>query len=136
MPAKNDASYVFRLLPGADLSASIQRFLIENNIQAGWIASCVGSLTEYSIRFANEQQAAKGNGYFEIISLAGTVSNNGSHLHICISDNTGKTMGGHLMEGCKIYTTAEMVVIESGKYIFTREPDGSTPWDELQIKEK
>ena len=136
MCAKNDTSHVIRLLPGEDLLVSIRQFLIKENILAGWIASCAGSLSEYTMRFANERQAATRNGYFEIINLTGTLSVNGSHLHICVSDNTGKTTGGHLLKGCKIYTTAEIVLIESGKYIFTREPDGSTPWNELQVKER
>ena len=135
MQAKNDDSYILRLLPGEDLKISIQRFVEVKKIYAGWIVTCVGSVREYAIRFANEKQPGKGAGYFEIISLSGTLSVNGSHLHICISDNTGKTLGGHLMEGCIIYTTAEIVVMKSGKYIFTRENDGSTPWNELQVKE-
>ncbi len=136
MRAKNDASHVIRLLPGEDLLVSIRQFLIKENIQAGWIASCAGSLSEYTMRFANERHAAKRNGYFEIVNLTGTLSANGSHLYICLSNNVGETTGGHLLEGGKIYTTAEIVLIESGKYIFTREHDGSTPWNELQVKKR
>ena len=136
MPTKKDTSFALRLFPGADLRNSIRNFVKERNIRAGWIVSCAGSLTEYSIRFANQPAASKGTGHFEIVSLTGTVSVNGSHLHISISDSTGKTIGGHLMEGCKIYTTAEIVLVESGKYIFTREKDGSTSWKELQIIKK
>jgi len=95
----------------------------------------VGSLTKYSIRLANQQEASKGEGHFEIISLVGTVSANGSHLHISISDSTGKTVGGHLMQGCKIYTTAEIVLLATDKYSFIRENDGTTPWEELQVNE-
>jgi hypothetical protein len=40
------------------------------------------------------------------------------------------------MSGCKIYTTAEIVIQASDKFEFTREKDGSTPWEELQVKEK
>jgi len=64
----------------------------------------------------------------------GTLSVNGSHLHLSISDSTGKTIGGHLLDGCKVYTTAEMVIGESKDLIFTREEDGSTPWKELKVK--
>jgi predicted DNA-binding protein with PD1-like motif len=39
------------------------------------------------------------------------------------------------MGGCKVYTTAEIVIQATGKYKFTRENDGSTPWEELQVKE-
>ena len=136
MSSKKDTSYTFRLFPGADLRNSIQSFVKDENIQAGWIVSCAGSLTEYSIRFANQAGATKDSGHFEIVSLTGTISVNGSHLHVSISDSTGKTIGGHLMEGCKIYTTAEIILVESGKYIFTREKDGSTPWEELQVRKK
>ncbi|MDE3251592.1 MAG: DNA-binding protein [Bacteroidota bacterium] len=127
--------HAFRLLPGQDLKRSLDSFVRVNNIQAGWIATCVGSLTEYQIRLANQDKGYADKGHFEIVSLVGTLSVNGSHLHIALSDSTGKTIGGHLMEGCKIYTTAEMVIGESKDMVFLREKDGSTPWEELQVKQ-
>lgn len=136
MPDNDDISYAFRLLPGADLRLSIENFVKEHKILAGWIVGCVGSLTEYSIRFAHQPVESTGSGYFEIVGLTGTVSVNGVHLHVSISDSTGKTIGGHLVKGCKVYTTAEIVLLASGKYIFTRENDGSTSWEELQITKK
>lgn len=133
----NDAStYAFRLKPGEDLKDGIEKVIKEKAIKAGWVATCVGSLTDYTIRFANQTEGSKGSGHFEIVSLVGTISINGSHLHISISDSTGKTIGGHLIPGCKVYTTAEIVLRETDKYEFTREKDGSTPWEELQVKEK
>jgi predicted DNA-binding protein with PD1-like motif len=128
------ATHAFRLKPGQDLKQSIDSFVKEKNIQAGWIATCVGSLTDYNIRFANQEKGYSDKGHFEIVSLVGTLSVNGSHMHLSISDSTGKTIGGHLLSGCKIYTTAEIVISESTDFIFTREKDGSTPWEELQVK--
>jgi predicted DNA-binding protein with PD1-like motif len=128
--------YVFRLKPGEDLRKSIEAIVKEKNIVAGWINTGVGSLTDYSIRFANQQEGFRGSGYFEIVSLTGTVSVSGSHLHISISDSTGKTIGGHLLEGCKIYTTAEIVIDSTTEYEFTRKKDGTTEWEELQVNEK
>ena len=84
------------------------------------LTTCVGSLTDYTIRFANQPEGNSDSGHFEVVSLTGTVSTNGSHLHISISDSTGKTIGGHLMPGCKIYTTAEIVLQSTSKYEFTR----------------
>lgn len=136
MKQEKITTYAFRLKPGDDLKAGIEKLIKENNIRAGWIATCVGSLTDYTIRFANQSEGTKGSGHFEIVSLVGTVSINGSHIHISISDSTGNTTGGHLMSGCKIYTTAEIVIQASDKFEFTREKDGSTPWEELQVKEK
>jgi predicted DNA-binding protein with PD1-like motif len=130
---ETEINHVFRLLPGKDLKQSIDSFVREKNIQAGWIATCVGSLTDYNIRFANQEKGAAATGHFEIVSLAGTVSVNGSHLHIAVSDSTGKTIGGHLLDGCKVYTTAEIVIGEATDKVFTREKDGSTPWEELKV---
>ena len=71
------------------------------------------------------------------ISLRVTpVSTNGSHLHISLSDSTGKTIGGHLMEGCKSYTTADIVILRSNDFVFKKENDGTTPWVELHIEIK
>ena len=75
-----------------------------------------------------------GAGHFEIVSLVGTLSTEGSHVHLSIADSTGKTIGGHLLEGCTIYTTAEIVIAKSNEMHFTREEDGTTPWKELQIR--
>ena len=130
------SSYAIRLKPGEDLKKSIQKFVDAKRIEAGWIASCAGSLTSYQIRFANMPKGSKASGHFEIVSLSGTLSTNGSHLHISVSDNKGETIGGHLMDECIIYTTAEIVIQSSSNLLFTREKDGTTEWKELQVKEK
>lgn len=127
--------HAFRLKPGQDLKKEILQYVKEKQIKAGWISTCVGSLTSYNIRFANQPEGHNGSGHFEIVSLTGTVSVNGSHLHLSISDNTGKTIGGHLMDSNIVYTTAEIVILSSDELIFKREKDGSTPWEELQVEE-
>ena len=132
----NNKIYAFRLKPGEDLRKGLDAIVKEKNISAGWINTCVGSLTEFNILFANPQEGSNGSGHYEIVSLTGTVSLDGNHLHISVSDSTGKTIGGHLLEGCKIYTTAEIVIGSSSNYEFKREKDGTTDWEELQVKEK
>ena len=107
----NNKVYVFRLKPGKDLRKSIEAIVNEKNIEAGWINTCVGSLTDYTIRFANQQESSKGSGHFEIISLTGTVSVNGSHLHICISDGEGKTIGGHYWKGVKFILQQKLLSV-------------------------
>lgn len=135
MANESISSTAFRLKPGEDLRSGIEKIVKEKQIKAGWVATCSGSLTDYAIRFANQPEASTGSGHFEIVSLTGTVSINGSHLHLSISDSTGRTIGGHLVPGCRIYTTAEIVLMHTDKYTFTREKDGTTPWEELQVKE-
>jgi predicted DNA-binding protein with PD1-like motif len=132
---QSDKTYAFRLKPGQDLKLSLDSFVKTNQLEAAWIQTAVGSLTDYHIRFANQPNGTKETGHFEIVSLVGTLSINGSHIHISVSDSTGKTIGGHLLEGNIIYTTAEIVIGSSNQFQFKREEDGTTPWKELQVKE-
>ncbi len=135
---QNDAVkiHAFRLKPGQDLKQEILSYVQIHKIESGWIMTCVGSVTQYNLRFANQPEGSKATGHFEIVSLVGTVSINGSHLHMSVSDSTGKTIGGHLLDSNLVYTTAEIVIGEGKQLVFTREKDGSTPWEELQIKPK
>ncbi|MEO6406802.1 MAG: PPC domain-containing DNA-binding protein [Ferruginibacter sp.] len=131
-----DKSFALRLMPGSDLRAGIENFVKDKKIKAGWLVTCAGSLINYNIRFANSPAGTTGSGHFEILSLSGILSENGSHIHISIADSLGHTIGGHLLEGCKIYTTTEIVFVESSRYLFTREDDGTSGYKELQIKEQ
>lgn len=128
--------HAFRLKPGQDLKQEILSYVQTHKIEAGWIMTCVGSVTQYNLRFANQPEGNKATGHFEIVSLVGTVSINGSHLHMSVSDSTGKTIGGHLLDSNLVYTTAEIVIGEGKQLVFTREKDGSTAWEELQVKPK
>jgi Predicted DNA-binding protein with PD1-like DNA-binding motif len=128
--------HAFRLNPGSDLKKEIQAYINFHNINAGYIASCAGSLTDYHIRFANQNQGNRRSGHFEIVSLTGTVSTNGSHIHISLSDPTGVTTGGHLLDKNIIYTTAEIIIIETDELIFKRERDAFTGFNELNIERK
>ncbi|RYY88665.1 MAG: DNA-binding protein [Chitinophagaceae bacterium] len=129
-------THAIRLKPGADLRKELQAFADREGIEASWIVTCAGSLTDYHIRFANQQEGARKSGHFEIVSLGGTLSKNGSHIHISVADSSGQCTGGHLLEGNRIYTTAEIVIQEDPSLVFTREKDGTTPWEELQVKKK
>ena len=126
-------NYTFRLKSGQDLFDSIQAFVIQKHIEAGCVLSGVGSLTHATIRLANREFSSAYEGPFEIVSLTGTVSVHGSHLHISISDGDGKTIGGHFESGCKIYTTAEIVIAVFTDVIYKREFAEDSGYDELTI---
>lgn len=128
--------HVFRLKPHQDLKRSIIAFAVERKIKAGIILTCVGSLEQYHIRFANQEKGVKQTGHFEIVSLTGTFSDSSSHLHLSISDSTGKTIGGHLLDENLIYTTAEIAIAELDDLIFERQPDTVYGYHELVILPK
>ena len=63
----------------------------------------------------------------------GTLSLDGCHIHISVSDESLQTYGGHLMPGCLVNTTAEIVILELGSYTFKRVEDDETGYKELMI---
>jgi hypothetical protein len=128
--------FATRLKPNQDLKESLKSFVKQNNIQSGFILTAVGSLKQATLRFANRDNAQVFNERFEIVSLVGTLSIHGIHLHISLSDNNGKTIGGHLVDGCIIYTTAEIVIGVSEDFIFVRTVDETTGYKELEIQPK
>ena len=91
----------------------------------------MGSATRASVRYANQPSASTREGHFEIVSLSGTLTQDGAHLHVAFADSTGSTFGGHLMEGTTIYTTAEIVIGELSDVEFSREPDSTYGYREL-----
>ena len=69
--------------------------------------------------------------------MTGTVSTNVSHIHISISDCEGVTIGGHLVSGCKIYTTSEIVIAEFDDLVYKRELlENDSGYEELVINKK
>lgn len=127
-------AYALRLHPNQDLLLELENFVKIHQLKAACILTCVGSLKKAVLRFANRNEAIELEDKFEIVSLTGTFSANGSHCHISISDGEGHTVGAHLLEGCRIYTTAEIVIGEIADTEFYREIDSSTGYDELYIK--
>jgi predicted DNA-binding protein with PD1-like motif len=73
-------------------------------------------------------------GKYEIVSLTGTLAQSGSHLHIAISDSTGKTIGGHLKEGSIVYTIAEIVIAILPGVVYERETDNTYDYKEIVIQ--
>ena len=133
----NNHVYALRLSPNQDLKQEIEAFAKANNIQAGYIITCVGSLKKANLRLANKPEATTWEEKFEIVSLVGTFgADSGMHLHASISDGTGKTIGGHLMDGNLIYTTAEIIIGEVLDVKFARRLDSITTYDELFIEKK
>jgi predicted DNA-binding protein with PD1-like motif len=125
--------YALRLTPKQDLRKQLELFSRERKLQAGFVLTAVGSLQKVSLRLADQKEPTAFEGKYEIVSLVGTLSPDGVHLHISLSDSTGKTIGGHLVEGCEIYTTAEIVIGEAHGLVFTREQDAQTGYKELKI---
>ena len=129
-------NYTFRLKSAQDLFDSIESFAREHHIEAGCVLTGIGSLTRLAVRLADRDRPSEFEGHFEIVSLAGTVSIHGSHLHISASDGDGKTIGGHLVSGSKIYTTAEIVLAAFTDTVYQREFAEDSGYEELVVYKK
>jgi uncharacterized protein len=128
--------YNLRLVPGEDLRLSLIAMCKQEQILAGAIVSAVGSLQSACLRYANGKVGTRLTGPFEIVSLSGTLSVAGIHIHLSIADSEGLTRGGHLVEGNTVHTTCELVIIEQRDLHFLRELDPHTGYPELVIKER
>jgi predicted DNA-binding protein with PD1-like motif len=128
--------HTLRLHPGNDVMIALKKFIADNGIEAGFIMSAVGSLTNYTIRFANQENGSKASGHFEVVSLTGLLSTEGNHIHLSVSDSTGRTIGGHLLEGNLVYTKLEVVIGEDLDHSYHRETDATFGYKELVVKEK
>lgn len=69
---------------------------------------------------------------FEVLSLEGTLSRDGLHLHASLGDEEGTVSGGHLVRAI-IHTTAEIVVGEASALAFSRAMDPDTGFKELVV---
>lgn len=125
-----------RLSPDADLKQSLLDYCVAQRLDAACIVSCVGSLQCAAIRFAGRAESTRVERKLEIVSLAGTLSQHGCHLHIAVADEQGQVLGGHLMQGSLVRTTAEIVLGIVPDVSFRREHDPLTGYEELKIDER
>jgi hypothetical protein len=122
-----------RLLPGDDLRLALEAWMAEQQEQASCVISAVGSLSLAQLRLAGASEATVIRGELEILSLSGTLSPDGAHLHIAVADSSGTVIGGHLCAGSLVRTTAELVIGLLPEWRFRRELDPATGYAELQI---
>ena len=127
--------YALRLLPGDDLKQALQRFAEKLDLKAAYLITCVGSLQRAHLRLAGAIEKSTWSTKMEIVSLVGTLFNGGGHLHISLADGQGHMVGGHVLDGCIVNTTAELVIGEAKGLEFYRETDAATGYLELGIRE-
>jgi hypothetical protein len=128
--------HCFRLQRGQDLYQEIKNYAIEHHIAAGTVISGVGCVYRWELRDASGVRVRSAEEEVEILSLMGTVSEHGCHLHASFGREDLSAFGGHLRPGCLVNTTAEIVLLELEDYSFTREPDAQTGYDELIISRR
>lgn len=124
----------FRLRPGDDLKSELAKLAKDSHFRAAVVVSAVGSLSEVTLRLANRPESTRFQGKHEIVSLIGTLSKDGVHVHMSVANSKGQTVGGHVMKGSTVFTTAEIVIAELSALVFTRERCQMTGFNELVVK--
>lgn len=126
---------VLRLAPGEDLrtalDAAFAQLQTEQSAKAACVISAVGSLSRAVLRYAAEPGGTVLDEALELITLSGTLSPDGAHLHASVADARGTMRGGHVMPGCVVRTTAEIVLAPLPGWAFTRAQDAQTGFKEL-----
>lgn len=134
MKGSRVVSYTVRLKPGQDLKAELFRVAQELDLKAACILSGVGSLKKLSLRLSGHKTTTEFKGDWEIVSITGTLAAQAMHVHLSASDADGKTIGGHLMDGNKIFTTCELVLLEQLDLEYHREEDPTYGYKELVVR--
>lgn len=129
-------SLPLRLLPNSDLQRTLEATLRERALPAAFVLGGIGSLSQARLRLAGRKEPDVLNGDLEILTLAGSISGDGAHLHMSVADATGRVVGGHVAYECLVRTTAEVLLVLLPEWSFTRELDSSTGFRELAIHER
>jgi uncharacterized protein len=122
-----------RLTPGDDLRGALENTLRALDLEAAFVLQGIGSLSVAQLRFAGAGHATELRGDLEILTLAGSISPDGAHLHMSVSDARGQVYGGHVTPGCTVRTTAEILLALLPEHRFTREQDAATGYLELAV---
>jgi predicted DNA-binding protein with PD1-like motif len=123
-----------RLHPGVDLRRALEATLEQHRCQAAFVLAGMGSLTQARLRFAGREAPESLAGDLEILTLGGSLSTDGAHLHMSVSDAAGRVLGGHVAYDCLVRTTAEVLVMLLPEWSFSRLLDPGTGFAELVIR--
>jgi predicted DNA-binding protein with PD1-like motif len=122
-----------RLHPGNDLRGALEATTRDQGLPAAFVLAGIGSLAGAQLRLAGAAQATALAGDLEILTLAGSLGPDGAHLHMTVADASGRVSGGHVAPGCRVRTTAEVLIAVLPAWRFGRAPDPDTGHAELTI---
>jgi uncharacterized protein len=123
----------YRLSPGTDLRSHLDSLALPSGESSGFVVSGLGSLQDARIRLAASNTEFIVNGPSELLSISGSLSAGGCHVHVAIATSTGQVVGGHLCYGSKVRTTVELLVAPTPGFSLSRALDAETGYQELVI---
>lgn len=122
-----------RLPPDVDLRAALEQLTRERGLSA-FVLGGIGSLHDARLRLAGATDACMIGGPCEIVTLAGSLTPDGVHLHMAVADATGRVHGGHVVAGNLVRTTAELLLAWLPGWPLGRALDPRTGFAELVLR--
>jgi predicted DNA-binding protein with PD1-like motif len=120
-----------RLSEDEDLLEAVTLVANKSCITAGFF-NVIGTLKKANLGFYQEGKYKEINvdEPVEIVTCTGKVSVKGKgpfvHAHIAVSNEKGEVKGGHVMQGCVIAATGELVMVEATDARLLRKLDSKT----------
>lgn len=94
---------------GSDVRRSLEQLALDHNA-GGFVLSVVGNLSQAAFACPGKSAATVLAGELEIITLQGTISPDGVHLHLSFADASCQVWGGHLEHGTLVLRGADLLV--------------------------
>tara|TARA_B100001093_G_scaffold281867_1_gene269307 strand:- start:1361 stop:1972 length:612 start_codon:yes stop_codon:yes gene_type:complete len=101
------------LKPGQDLHLALTDLAVQQQL-SGFVLGVVGNLSQATFSCPGQQQPTRMSGVLEVITLNGTFSPTGVHLHLSLSDGACQVWGGHLEPGTVVLKGAQLLLGLSG----------------------
>ena len=98
-----------KLAPGSDLRLSLEELAQRDGI-SGFVLGVVGNLTKASFQCPGQAEPTVLEGDLEVITLNGTFSPEGMHLHLSLSDGACQVWGGHLEPGTIVQKGVDLLI--------------------------
>jgi predicted DNA-binding protein with PD1-like motif len=113
--------FISRMDPGDDILKTIERVGLEHDVKSGQI-TLIGAVSRAKLGYFDSNSGQYKDFVIErdleVVSGVGNISRLEDdsivvHAHLVVSDEEGRCWGGHLMEGCEVSVTIELVIIET-----------------------
>ena len=123
-----------KLAPGSDLRLSLEELAQRDGI-SGFVVGVVGNLTKASFQCPGQAEPTVLEGDLEVITLNGTFSPEGVHLHLSLSDGACQVWGGHLEPGTIVQKGVDLLigVLEQSESRPTRQTAAAAPRMEIAV---
>lgn len=123
-----------KLAPGSDLRLSLEELAQRDGI-SGFVLGVVGNLTKASFQCPGQAEPTVLEGDLEVITLNGTFSPEGVHLHLSLSDGACQVWGGHLEPGTIVQKGVDLLigVLEQREGLPTRQTAAAVPRIEIAV---